>query len=126
MYTEEVGWLDLKHFFKAADMAYKLGSNDIVRLGGLVVEISQAGSNSFFSYEDLPSNKAGAKFGEIPLYSLLDIFGGYNSTILDEFTDYILKQKPLAPIAAPNYKELPEVERHTNPPGEKFYGSSNY
>ncbi len=76
IHTETYGWIDMKHFMAAAAVAAKhrqyTGDRTMAYLVsihmGEAVEIAQwlrGGdyANSAFSYEDLPSNKAGATFG---------------------------------------------------------------
>ncbi len=65
IYTKKYGWIDLKHFFTAAIYAKKYG-NLITRILRFGLELEQylKESKSGFSPEDLPSNKAGAIFGD--------------------------------------------------------------
>lgn len=70
-YTEKYGWVDIRHFAKAADLA-KGGISPInVERIGTLVEIYQwltewgDDYRSGFSPEDRPSNSAGADFGSL-------------------------------------------------------------
>jgi RHS repeat-associated protein len=63
-YTDKYGWVDLRHFAELAD--YGNTVSDLgARACGYANELLQwrDGSPSAFSYEDLPSNAAGAAFG---------------------------------------------------------------
>lgn len=69
VYTDQHGWIDLRHFFKAANYSEDIGSVATEFLG-FGVELRQwlrEGDDSYksgFSPEDLPSNHAGAEFGD--------------------------------------------------------------
>jgi RHS repeat-associated protein len=77
LYTEKYGWIDLRHFGRAAEEASEHESV-LTELGGLMREIDQwfaeadGDYQSAFSPEDLPSNAAGAEFGD-------DYIGKYDS-----------------------------------------------
>jgi hypothetical protein len=81
-HTDEFGWVDVRHFGKAAELANDTGSNVLVEALGVGNEVSQwlqeSGNDyrSGFSPEDIPSNAAGARFGESldPKQSLSDQF----------------------------------------------------
>lgn len=66
-YTKEYGWVDARHFGRAAAEVANGSSATYVEAGGLLIEIVQwvSGDSSGFSHEDLPSNAAGVEFGEI-------------------------------------------------------------
>jgi RHS repeat-associated protein len=66
LYTEKYGWIDLLHFFRLAGIADKYHSDIFSRFAGFGNEVLQwlQNDSSGFSYEDMPSNKAGAVFGD--------------------------------------------------------------
>ena len=66
--TGKYGWIDLKHFFTAAKYGNDYGQWITEGLGWLneLNQYMNEGPNDYksgFSYEDLPSNSAGADFG---------------------------------------------------------------
>lgn len=67
-YTETFGWVDVRHFAAAAQLA-QIWPDPVVTAGGVLVELNQWRTEgegeyaSAFSYEDLPSNEAGIDFG---------------------------------------------------------------
>ncbi len=65
VFTDRYGWVDLRHFFEAANYAEDIGSV-ITEVLGYGNEFNQwrKGYKSGFSYEDIPSNAAGAEFGD--------------------------------------------------------------
>ena len=138
IYTQEWGWIDMQHFLSAAGTAsFYIGdflgfSNDYELRGhaqnyanalGYGVELAQflTGNRSAFSYEDLPSNAAGAEFGAY----------GYdpNSELsLGEQIGNWLNDEAKAvddPTQAPNYNLLPATFDPKNPPPDppKNFGS---
>lgn len=77
-YTQRYGWVDIRHFAEAASMVHERGVPPAaVKALGVGNEVAQAITegireaggrdvyNSGFSYEDIPSNSAGATFGEV-------------------------------------------------------------
>jgi hypothetical protein len=100
LYTTEGGWIDQKHFFKAAQVALDKGEmhTNILGIGFEVVE--QLGTSSFFSYEDLPSNRAGADFGDDYLYP-------DGSPLSSQASRYLTTLGATDPQNAPNYPMLP-------------------
>jgi hypothetical protein len=78
------------------------------------------GYDSAWSYEDLPSNKAGAKFGHYyfqadgltPWEETKNFFGaGIEPKKLSEMLEeYLEDLTPLRPEEAPNWDELPETD----------------
>jgi RHS repeat-associated protein len=75
VFTEEYGWIDLRHFYAAASATLDY-SPTIVWGGGVLTEFSQWISEgdgdyrSAYSSEDFPSNYAGIDFGKTILYEL--------------------------------------------------------
>jgi len=66
IHTEKYGWIDTWHFFTGATGSKKIGYRSTMLIGELI-EKAQAGipiqTHSGWSYEDMPSDKAGAVFG---------------------------------------------------------------
>jgi RHS repeat-associated protein len=104
VYTEETGWVDFRHFFAAANQAVDYGEG-ITNALGVAVEVKQTAerSTSAFSYEDIPSNAAGADFGD-------DYFDPSGGLLSNQVGTYINNLRPTAPTAAPNYSSLPSEE----------------
>ena len=68
-YTDEYGWVDIRHFGEAANYANSYGSVITEGLGfanEVFQWINESGDEyrSGFSPEDIPSNSAGAEFGD--------------------------------------------------------------
>ena len=63
-HTEKYGWVDTRHFGTAATHVRNGVPGTVEKILGVGVEISQMGTPSFFSHEDLPSNSAGVEFAE--------------------------------------------------------------
>jgi hypothetical protein len=70
-YTKTYGWVDVRHFGKTADLVKTDGySPTLVKVAGVINEalqwLQEWGDDyrSGFSPEDIPSNSAGAAFGE--------------------------------------------------------------
>jgi RHS repeat-associated protein len=104
VYTKENGWVDMKHFFAAAAEAATSTFGEVETLGkGLVIEVIQTiqGSDSAFSYEDLPSNAAGAEFGDEEFKPSGEKLSGQVKTFLEKTL------QATAPQFAPNYSALP-------------------
>ena len=102
IYTEQSDWIDAKHFFSAADTAATVGEG-VTNILGLGLEASQVGNPSFFSYEDIGSNAAGADFGD-------DVFNPNGGPLSDQLRDYLSGLNPKLPTDAPNYSRLPARE----------------
>ena len=122
IHTEKYGWIDMKHFMTAAAIAadrwqrYRsrhIGYNYAINMGELV-EIDQLTSGdktvrqSGFSYEDLPSNDAGATFGAY----------NYNpyKRLGDQIKAFLDAQNPTAdPTAVKNYSRLADTNANIGP-----------
>jgi RHS repeat-associated protein len=105
VYTKENGWLDMKHFFAAANVAANSSIGEVKTIvGGLLVEIGQTleGDESAFSYEDLPTNAAGAEFGDEEFKP----GGDKLSSQVEKFLEKTLQAT--LPQFAPNYAALPK------------------
>ena len=124
IYTEEWGF-DMLHFLSAAAVAfsYSQGSQDFdtqtsaffyANAMGYAVELEQfqAEDPSWFSYEDLPSNAAGASFGAY----------GYDPnselTLGEQIRDWLNKEAdPIDdPRKATNFDRATESEHNPDPP----------
>jgi len=101
IYTKRAGWIDLKHFFEAADLAEDMGATFTVKKGENV-ELDQLKKNdgSAYDYEDLQSNLQGAIFGE----DAKNLQQGelFYQAITLRFTELGATD----PKEAPNYKKL--------------------
>jgi RHS repeat-associated protein len=84
-YTKQFGWVDVRHFGKMADLVETNGLPPaVVKAIGAINEVYQwlqewgDAYRSGFSPEDIPSNSAGASFGEflkiLPVLSLAEAF----------------------------------------------------
>lgn len=100
LYTTEGGWIDQKHFFKAAAVALERGEMDTNILGIGFEFVEQIGTSSFLSYEDLPSNRAGADFGD-------DYFYPDGSPLSSQAGRYLTELGATDPQNSPNYMLLP-------------------
>lgn len=100
VYTKESGWLDMKHFFAAANTAAGAGEA-VTNAAGLFVELQQTVRNdeSAFSYEDVGSNAAGANFGD----DVCDPAQG----LTGQLNEYLNSLNPTDPSAAPNWPNVP-------------------
>ena len=103
IYTTGGGWIDQKHFFSAANSAVSRGEVR-TNLLGIGLELSQIGTSSFFSYEDVGSNQAGADFGD-------DVFYPDGSPLSSQATTYLNDLGATDPENAPNYHRLPETPK---------------
>jgi hypothetical protein len=100
IYTQKAGWIDLKHFFAAAEEASKNGTLE-AWVKGIGVEIIQAreGDPSAFSYEDLPSNYQGLVFENAR---------DPGQPFITQFLEFFKNLGAADPKTAPNYSDLPE------------------
>jgi hypothetical protein len=111
IYTENRGWIDLKHFFTAADLYIGSDANNLsesdraksVLFYGELKEKQQAlfKNRSAWSYEDLQSNLQGIlfalNFGDLEGEDFLAAVEGFFADIL----------KAANPEDAPNYASIP-------------------
>jgi YD repeat-containing protein len=127
IYTQQIGWVDLQHFFNAASYTRYLGGGTIssltVAFVGEGIEWVQLASNgldfirdlygepplegvasSAFNYEDLPSNEAGASFA-----NLLQV-GPSAPKLSEQLKLYFAAAGATDPMLAPNWSELPANE----------------
>ncbi|MCV2886484.1 RHS repeat-associated core domain-containing protein [Aestuariibacter sp. AA17] len=99
LFTDNFGWVDLRHFGAAAELSYGVGSvtAEIMGLGVEIVQYlneSEGDYRSAFSQEDLPSNAAGAMFGDDYLSGAKGI-----SSSLNSFLDDVGARDPSDPVA---------------------------
>jgi RHS repeat-associated protein len=113
LYTEDVGWIDLRHFIEAAGYSLKYGKRTTI-LGGYVQECGQfvtfksvdlGNASSAFTYEDLPSNKQGAIFGQRLGFKLHP-----GSPVSEQLRSFLEGLSPRAPEKAPHFYRLFETE----------------
>ena len=69
IYTDKYGWVDRRHFFEAANYAEDIGSvaTEVLGFGNEVFQWLREWGDDYrsgFSPEDIPSNAAGAYFGD--------------------------------------------------------------
>ena len=89
IYTKEGGFLDLRHFFAAAEVSSKLGKNTAIIAGELEEKRQEfAKSTSANDPEDRPSNLQGANFGEKNKEA---------SNVAENFKNFIEELKPVDP-----------------------------
>jgi RHS repeat-associated protein len=115
VYTEEVGWIDFRHFFAAGNQAATVGEV-VTNALGLGVEIYQSatGDESGFSYEDLGSNAAGADFAD-------DHFDPNGPALSQQVAVYLNGLKPTLPTAAPNYANIPNEPSSGSRPNQSIH-----
>ena len=106
VYTEDNGWIDLKHFFGA--LKYGEAVMD-------AVEVAQEtdGSRSAFSYEDLPSNDFGGNFRRRLFKrgrkgNVLTDVQREGEELYDALGSYFEGAGSTAPENAPNWEQMPE------------------
>ena len=114
IYTEDNGWIDLYHYFSAAQKGEKY-----MDAAEFVQEFFEKGSG--YSYEDLPSNKMG---GEAPLTKVKEVVEfDENFVPIKTYEEVELVGKELfdavisdfnsagatEPTSAPNYNKIPRV-----------------
>jgi RHS repeat-associated protein len=104
VYTAKRGWIDAKHLFAGAVTAGNIGGAQLGQAAtnvlGFGLEVSQVGTPSFFSYEDLGSNAAGANFAA-------NVFYPEGSPLSQQILNYLNSEGAVAPTAAPNWNQLP-------------------
>ena len=114
VYTEEGGWIDMKHYFDAANYGATIGK-DLTNFLGFGVEVLQASpeissvfdvSNqpgSAFSFEDMPSDAMGSEFGQSNAGSSYD-------EVQKNFDAHMSALKATTPDQDPGYNDLQENE----------------
>ena len=111
VYTEKEGWMDMNHIFSvlqngklATDMLEPASGNPIIR----ELAFGGHGEKSFFSYEDLPSNRVGDEIGK-GMKSENSTY--YTGVALTEFITNALNEKgATTPNSSPNYSKIPFKE----------------
>jgi filamentous hemagglutinin len=114
IYTSKGGWIDMQHFMYYASVAYNSKvnypelTNDQAILRAAISGYRQENlydrmfaNHSAFSYEDLPSDLFGARFGAI--------YFNPNSklSLSQQIGSYIETLGPMYPFMAPNYNKIP-------------------
>ncbi|MEM8846831.1 MAG: RHS repeat-associated core domain-containing protein [Bacteroidota bacterium] len=105
VYTEDNGWIDLQHYAgvqvygkTAMDALEPASGNSLMQ----ALFFGEGANNSYYSYEDLPSNAFSAEIdlngleGEDLFNVILEHFGGANATNPEE---------------APNYEQIPNDDQ---------------
>ena len=127
IYTDTWGWIDMQHFLAAAGTAsFYIGSSQDysqdyeVRFNaetyantlGYALELGQflTGNRSAFSYEDLPSNAAGANFGAYVYDPNSELSLG------EQVGNWLNAAGAKDPTQAPNFNLLPATFDPENPP----------
>ncbi|WP_198912906.1 hypothetical protein [Tenacibaculum finnmarkense] len=118
IYTKKGGWIDMAHFMFYAGKAYQYKLNGKINPIGEAVQdgFKQELSDSFvakhsaYSYEDLPSDKFGAKFA-VNHFNIQS-----NLTFSEQLTNYFNNVlKASTPKSAPNYNDTPSNDSKNNP-----------
>ncbi len=140
IYTKKGGWIDMQHFFAAAVQGCKYGWTSAELLGFSVESIIQGAASkikdgevdeSYFSYEDLPSNYRGGVFGESlqnegrkyglsSWEKLQNLFGAKIAPrkLSDMLKTYFEDLGAKCPETAPNWYSMPAKP---NAPGDDGY-----
>jgi len=120
LFTDKHGWVDLRHFGAAAEMASSIGSvaTETLGLANEVVQFSTEWGDDYrsgFSPEDISSNAAGAAFGD-------DYMNG-NTSVSDSLGKWLGAgaRNPSDPAAG--LSSLPATDPAVN--GGAARGSSN-
>jgi RHS repeat-associated protein len=122
VYTAKKGWIDMGHFVFWAGYAHnhkqsappRMSDEDAAKAAVAAVKSasyqqegvgSLLGTRSGYSYEDLPSNLLGAKFGA-------EVFDPKSSMSLgDQISKYMERFDPRDPSESPNWKDVPSTEQ---------------
>lgn len=116
VYTEEKGWIDLRHYFATIQM------NEFVMDAAEITQCA-AGYGSCYSYEDLPSNDFGShapvwnvkekwhKEPEGPWVKDYSLEKKTGSELFDSVKKHFDEAGATSPEQAPNYDKLPQRER---------------
>jgi RHS repeat-associated protein len=100
VYTNERGWIDMRHFFTAAEYTRDYGgflTSRILYVGEL--DQLKRGSVSAFSYEDMASNQAGIDFWN----QYGDQISNGEITLERAVYEFLINQGAIDPKEAPNY-----------------------
>ena len=123
VYTEENGWVDMRHFFAAADMGETvMDAGEIAQCAG--------GLASCYSYEDLPSNRFGGESSNALKETITEKQSTPNGLVSVTKTRFregnnlfgalistFSKAGVTTPETAANYAKLPKKERPKAPDG---------
>ncbi len=114
VYTTQLGWIDMHHFFYFAASTVAVGaesSRDLAKKS----EWGQGAIGrdaSAYSYEDLPSDEAGIKF--IEKYGEQLLAG--NLSIVEAMNRFLKSAGAVDPSKAPNFDFIPPVVRDSDLP----------
>ncbi len=114
IYTEKNGWIDMNHVFSVLENG-KTATDLLEPASGLAI-IREAflhgkGETSYYSYEDLPSNK----FASTLNLSTKDAATGASvqltgDALLNSLSEQICNAGATEPKSAPNYRQIPATE----------------
>ena len=111
VYTQNEGWIDMNHVFSvlengkaATDLLEPASGNPIIR----ELAFKGNGETSFFSYEDLPSNRVGDEIGK----AMIEVNGEQLSgeQLMEFITNELNDRGATSPTDAPNYSKIPASE----------------
>lgn len=106
IYTENLGWIDLHHFFYNVYLSETYNSvlaSTVTSIGEFTQWIS--GNVSGYSYEDKPSNEAGIRF----FLDYVDKIKNGQITITDAVEEFFKKARAVDPTKSPNYYYIPHI-----------------
>ena len=107
VYTNELGWIDMHHFFYAASLSEQyhwLIATSFTSYGEIIQFFRT--KESSFSYEDLPSNKAGIDF----YLAFKDRLKNNEISINSAVEEFLLSKGITEPSNAPNYHYIPHIQ----------------
>jgi len=108
VYTANEGWIDMSHVFSvlqngkaATDLLEPASGNPIIR----ALAFHGNGETSFFSYEDLPSNRVGDEIGK----AMIEVNGEQmvGEQMMDFISTALNDRGATSPTDAPNYSKIP-------------------
>ncbi|MFN8438708.1 MAG: hypothetical protein U0V72_13920 [Cytophagales bacterium] len=131
IYTKDVGWIDLQHYFGVQCFSKPLMDllepasgnhfllNEGITIFGKTFKLGNGAENSYFSYEDLPTNK----FASTLEYSEKMKYYFNEANTIDVFEKHLQSANPLAPEDAPNWKGIPYADDRKVLPRATILGS---
>lgn len=108
VYTENESWVDMNHVFSvlqngktATDLLEPASGNPIIR----ELAFSGNGETSFFSYENLPSNRVGDEIGK----AMIEVNGEQmtGKQMMEFISNALNDRGATSPTDAPNYSKIP-------------------
>lgn len=111
VYTKNEGWVDMNHVFSVlengkglTDLLEPASGNPIIRK----IALSKKAETSFFSYEDLPSNRVGDEIGK----AMIGVNGEKmtGEQMMEFITNELNDRGATSPTDAPNYSKIPASE----------------